>query len=377
VDACSIDFHKKNMIMKTSSDMMRHSSIAALLVLLMGVTAAATTMAEGVSAEVSLEDTAEPEKPEDTWKAPWRGTMFVYRNVATAISLNKDAELGYNPYYAMAFSFLPKWWIGDVFNASLGLTLTRELTHSDYTTEEGETEVSDFTLKLGASNFVTIPVLDIGISASLGFVAPTSKFSRAKTMIMAIKPGLALSRNFDVLSGIGLSYAFGFTKKFHEYTTSQKEEPSINYGVATGDYGNYMNTGVRNDSWGISNTFGLNIQFVEWLGVGANVTLLHSWLYEQDDTDTVVDEGTGFDLPTSEETYGSDVDVRYIMVYGVEISINPIPALGIGIGAETANNQLAPDSTYQKPFFNRYTSIYLDLRLNFAGLVSQLTSSEE
>ena len=117
--------------------------------------------------------------------------------------------------------------------------------------------------------------------------------------------------------------------------------------------------------------------FVEWLGVGANVTLLHSFLYDQDDTDTVIDEGTGEVMPASEQPYASDEDIRYVMVYGVEISINPIPALGIGIGAETANNQLAPDSTYQKPFFNRYTSIYLDLRLNFAGLVSQLTSSEE
>lgn len=377
VDVVGIDHQRRNMNMKTSSHMMRHSSIAAATVLLLITGAVSTTLAEEVSAEVSLEDTAQPEKSKDEWKAPWRGTSLTYRNVATAISLNKDAELGYNPYYGMAFTIAPKWWIGDVFNASLALTLMRELTHSDYTTNEGETELSDFTLGLGASNFVTIPVLEIGISASLKFVAPTSKFSRAKTMIMAVKPGLALSRNFDVLSGINLNYAFGFTKTFHEYTTSQNVEPSITYGVSTGDYGSYQNTGVRNVSWGLANTFGLGIQFVEWLGISGSVTLLHSFLYDQDDADAGYDDAIGEYIDSSSGVGGTDEKVRYVMAYNVEISVNPIPALGIGIGAETANNQLAPDSTYQKPFFNRYTSIYLDLRLNFEGLVSQLTSGEE
>jgi hypothetical protein len=340
--------------------------------------AASSILAEEVSAEVSLEGAAEPEKSPETWKAPYRGTTITYRNVATAISLKEDAELGYNPYYAMAFSLDPRWWIGDVFNTALSLTLTRELTNSDSNTYSGETELSDFSATFGASNFVTIPVLEIGISANLGFVAPTSKISRARTMILAIKPGLSLSRKFDVLSGIGLSYNFSYTKSFHEFTTSQQESSHITGCVSTlGGCDSYMNTGVRNSSWGIANSFSLSIQFVEWLGVGANVGILHSFLYEQEEAGFVVDEVTGYEYETSDGLGGDDNDVRYAMLYGLEITVSPIQALEIGIGAETYNSQLAPDSTYQQPFFNRYTAIYLDLRLSLSGLVSQLTSKEE
>jgi hypothetical protein len=247
----------------------------------------------------------------------------------------------------------------------------RELTESDWTTEAGETTVDDLSLGFGASSFATIPVLGIDLGASLRLIAPTSKVSQARTMIIGLRPGLSLSRKFDVLAGINLNYGFSATKTFHESTTSMNEEPNIAGCVgAAGGCDSYMNTGVRNASWGLSNSFGLGIQFVEWLGVSGSVALLHSFLYEQKDASGEYDmsEGVGGD---------GGSDVRYATMYNLEIAATPMPALTIAIGADTYNAQLAPDSTYEKPFFNRYTAIYLDLRLDFAGLVSQLTSSEE
>jgi hypothetical protein len=46
--------------------------------------------------------------------------------------------------------------------------------------------------------------------------------------------------------------------------------------------------------------------------------------------------------------------------------------LEVGLGYETVSPQLAPDSTYYNPFYNRYTTLYLDLRLEVDGLVAQI-----
>jgi len=348
----------------------KRTSVIAGLLLLVVVGISPAPRAEVVSAEVSVEGAVEPDSKKDEWKEPWRGSSFTYRNVATAVSFNKGAELGHNPYYAMSWMFGPRWWLGDVFNASAALSLTRELTHSDWSTYEGETQVSDFVLGAGASRFATIPALDIGISASLKLIAPSSKSSRARTMIVGVKPGFALSRNFDVLSGINLGYSFSATKTFHEATTAQREEPNIAGCVGTAEgCESYMNTGSRNSSWGLYNGFSLGVGFVDWLSMSASFGLLHSFLYKQDDI-----EG---EQMSEWQPGDEDVNTRYTMLYGLELAARPNPAVTVAMGANTANGQLAPDSSYQKPFFNRYTAIYLDLRLDFAGLTSQLTSNEE
>jgi len=41
------------------------------------------------------------------------------------------------------------------------------------------------------------------------------------------------------------------------------------------------------------------------------------------------------------------------------------------------NPQLRPDSGYEAPFINRYTTVYLDLTLHVDGLVSQILSTKE
>ena len=258
---------------------------AALLVCLL----APQSHAEVVSAEVSVDDSVEPDGPkEDKWKEPWRGSSFSYRNSVTALSLKKDADPGYDPQYMMSWSFNPMWWLGNVFNVSMGLSLSRELTDSNWTTQEGETILSDFSVGLGASRFVSVPVLGIDVSAKLGVVAPTSKISQARTMILALKPGFSLSKNFDVLSGINLGYSFTYTKTFHEYTTAQTEDALIDAPTgATGrSYESYFNTGRRNASWGLTNMFTAGVSFVDWLSFGANFGLVHSFVYDQEDAES-------------------------------------------------------------------------------------------
>lgn len=339
-----------------------------LMLLLLSAAGASTALAEEAKAEVSLEDAVEPAKEAETWKPPWRGTSIVYRNAATALSFKKDADLTYNPYYEMSWAFHPMWWVGDVFNMSLDFALSRELTESDSTTYADETLFSDVTLTLGAAKFATIPVLGINMSANLGLIAPTSKAARAKTMVFGLRPGLSLSKGFDVLAGINLGYSFGFSKFFYEATTAQSEEAAItNCSTSPGGCEEYQNTGFRNASWGLSNSFSLSIAFIDQLSLDVSFGLKHSFLYEQEEQDETV----------IESEYSNDKDIRYGMMYGLGLTATPIPALSIGLGAETGNPQLKADATYERPFFNRNTVVYLDLILSIDGLVTQLTSNEE
>jgi hypothetical protein len=331
-------------------------------------------------AEVSLSDAVEPKKDEDKWKAPWRGSTITYRNAVTALTLKKDADLTYNPYYEMSWSFHPQWWVGDVFNASLDFAISRELTEADETTYDDETMMSDITLTLAASKFVTIPVLEIGVSANVALIGPVSKASHAKTMLFGLRPGLSLSRNFDVLAGINLGYSFAISKYFYEATTAQNEEAAISNCATTGGCEEYQNTGLRNASWGLSNVFSLSIAFIEQLSLDASFGIKHSFLYEQSrrDADNTWTDSTGTEYDQmSGWNPGDDTNIRYAMVYGLGLTVTPIQALGISLGAETGNPQLKADATYERPFFNRNTVVYLDLTLDVDGLVQQLTSNEE
>lgn len=363
--------------------------MAGSVLVLIGVAAASAARAQEaaaddkkggeVKAEVALTDAVEPEK-KDGYKAPWRGSSFTYRNAVTALSFKKDADLTYNPYYEMSWSFHPQWWVGDIFNAALDFSLSRELTEADDTTYDDETLMSDLSLTLAASKFATIPVLDIKMSANVVMIGPTSKASQARTLLFGIRPGLSLSRSFDVLAGINLGYSFGISKFFYESTTGQlNDAPISNCATSPGGCEEYQNTGVRNTSWGLSNSFSLGIAFIDQLSLDASFGIKHSFLYEQSvrASDEIVDPGTGATLTTSESPYSNDDDIRYAMVYGLGLSVIPTQALSIGLGAETANPQLKPDSTYEAPFFNRYTVVYLDLTLDIDGLVQQLTSNEE
>jgi len=345
--------------------------VVALLTAVLVFSLASSAFAdEVVTGEVAVEKKATPDKDKSKYKAPYRGTSISYRNEISAVSLDREHDLTHNPYYAMSWMFHPMWWVGDVFNMALTVPISRELTESDWTTNSGETVLGDVSVGFGLTNFYTIPVLDLGFSARLGFKAPTSKMSRARSLILGISPGLSVSRNFDVLEGINLSYSLGFTKNFHEFSTAGSNDSKIDGGCAgQGASCAFMNSGVRNTSWALSNTFALDISFLEWLSVGANVGVLQAYLYDQ---------GDNADMTSVNNSFGDDsIDKRYLMIYGLEIATAPVPALSIAIGAETSNTQIGPDGTYNKPFFNRYTAIYLDLRLSFAGLVSQVTSSEE
>ncbi len=296
---------------------------------------------------------------------PWRGSVLIWRNVGTALSLEKDAELTYNPYYAMELDLHPRWWFGSIFSVDVDVSVSRELTNSDVTTQRGELEWGDVSLGASASRFYVVPVVGLGFSGGVSVQLPTSKVSKARTQLLALKPSVRVDRQFDVLDGAWVGYGFAATRFFNESTTSEREAPLIpDCLTAGGTCDAFLGMGVRNPAWRLAHGVDAGIDVSRWFGLSASASVLVDMLYPM-----TLDESVSYEPQ-------EDTDRRYAMAYGLEVHTRPIPSLGFELGASTVNPQLKPDSTQEKPFFNRYTLVYLDVQFHFGSLVSQLTSGE-
>ncbi|MEE2787853.1 MAG: hypothetical protein VX589_10985 [Myxococcota bacterium] len=92
-----------------------------------------------------------------------------------------------------------------------GKTLETSYTYSGTASRTTQTpwEVQDFSLSASFPSILTIPVVDIQLSGSLGLGFPLSKPSRAAGLIMSVSPGLRLSWSAGGFSvGVGGGYTY-------------------------------------------------------------------------------------------------------------------------------------------------------------------------
>lgn len=320
---------------------------------------------EGTPVETT-EDTVTPtpaDKPKKA-RSPWRGSEIAYRNSVTAISADPSAELTYNPFWGMALELAPRFSFDDVWSLAATLEIQREITEADDTTLSDQTLLGDLGLRVSAARFAKIPLVDIDLSAGLGLTFPTSLASQGDTLMFAVAPSLRLSRTFEgVLDGLTIGYSARFTKFFHEYTTSELESPLIP-GCFVGESGScdrFLNTGYRNVSFRMSNGLDVALDIVSWLSFSADFAIIVSWLHDDIDDARV----SHVELEPQDERYALAADLGF--------SARWWKPLEVRLGAATVNPQLAPDGSRYAPFFNRFTTLYLDLRLDIAALVQDLT----
>jgi len=295
---------------------------------------------------------------------PWRGSVLELRNAVGIIGLDPSAELTHNPYYMMALSLRPRWWFGDILNVRARLDLEQELTNADDTTYADETVVQDLWLSVGASRLYRIPVVDIDVSTDLRVTLPTSKVSRARTLALALGPGLGLEREIPLGSAgtLTVGYSARFSILLHQHTTAERETPLIpGCGLASGGCDSQLNTGLRNSQLRLGQGLDVTYDPLDWLGF--TVSYLHTvdWLYPIEGND-----------PRVSYEVESNTDVRYRSAFGLEATFTPTPMLVVGFGYETVSPQQAPDSTYYNPLFNRYSTLFLDLRLQVEALVDEI-----
>jgi len=122
----------------------------------------------------------------------FRGSSLSYSNTVSLLSLDQSAEPTYNPYYGMLLTLAPRYWFAPRAFVSARVSLDRELTQADDTTEKGQTLLSDSNLGVGA----ILHSWDFGLTTfgSVGLRLPTSLASQARTMQAGASSTLALTQ---------------------------------------------------------------------------------------------------------------------------------------------------------------------------------------
>lgn len=313
----------------------------------------------GIESE-ALEEEGEPQ-------APWRGSILEYRNAFGIRNLDPHADLTHNPYYVMALSLRPRWWFDDVISVSARLDVARELTEPDDTTFANETVLHDLYLGVSAKQLATIPAIDVHVSPDLRLTLPTSKASRFRTLVIAVGPGLAFTRQLDFgdAGELTLGYRPRFTVNFHGSTTAQRDTALIPTCLSCEQH---FNTGRRNSAFRLWNGVDASYAFLERFGVSVSYAHVTDWLYALEGAPPGPEDGVpdgGADSLTQEDP----ATVRFSSAFSIELSVTPFDLLEIGVGWETLSPQLADGSTYHNPIYNRYSQAYVDLRLQVEALV--------
>lgn len=302
---------------------------------------------EETAAEVAL-DAEAADRP-----SRWAGSRINLLNQANVWELDRGNSLTWNPYYAVGIGIAPRFRVLDDLSVGAALSVVREVTESDTTTDAGEWWFDDLSLNASTPG-VTLPGIGTRIGGALAVYFPTSKPSQAATLQVGIRPSISVSHRFPLLEGLGLSYSGSLRVNLHEYTTPSRETASIPT-CRGAECAELSHTGVRNTRWQHGHRLGLSLGILDWLTIGGGVGLYVSHLYDLAE-------------PASGEATVDPAHERYAQSADAELTFGPFRGFSVGLGMSSFHPQLAPDQTAYAPFYNRYTQAYLDLRLDVAGL---------
>ncbi len=295
--------------------------------------------------------------PEDnSFSSRWAGSSLSYRNMYGATGILKDTEQTWNPTYVMALVLAPRFAITKSLTIKAWNYSTQELTQNDDTTYKNEPTLSDTLVTLSWSALKDKESgFSIGFDGQIGL--PTSKASQAKRLyaMTGVGVGVAWSK-WD----ISASYTSRFSHMFTGYTTVSLQKPSLAT-CAAGPEGcdNWSQTGARSANYRFVNIGSLGYKVNDILSFSVAGGIINDLL-------PALSPATLSNTPTfgppAVITAGSDnTTLRGLMYYGVGAEFHVATGIAIGIGSETYNSALKLDSTYQTPFFNRYTSFYVEL----------------
>lgn len=318
-----------------------------------------------VGAAPSVEEGTTPEgtvTKAEVRKQPWRGSAFTYGNAFTLISLDQSYQLTYNPIYYMSFRFLPQWWFSDVWYVRAILAVNREFTEHDETTFQNEAWLEDLVLVGGGHRIYTIPKAKIDLSAGVSLIFPTSKASQAASLIMSIGFQGEISRTFKVLKGLTIGGRLRATPNIHRYTTRQRESPLVSgCSPSEGNCGSFLNMGLRNAKVRLTTGVNFSLAFLDWMGFAMEIGWLVDWLHPASGGEDQISY-----VPQEPQ------DRRYYSYFQASLFFMATKALGISLDWMTLGPQLAPDSSYYNPLFNRFTTLSLNLTLKVDGFIALL-----
>ncbi|SVD79628.1 uncharacterized protein METZ01_LOCUS432482, partial [marine metagenome] len=217
------------------------------------------------------------EVKEETSTSAWQGSAIAYRQSMGVQGLWKSATPTWNPSFVHSLTLEPQWNITESTSVSSELSMASELTQSDWTTDR--IYLSDMTLRGTFSNALTSSLLQTTTHINLGVRLPTSKPSRASSLIMAPSLGVITERSFAVAKGLKLSLDLSVSRPMHSYTTGSLQGSPID-GCSSPGCRELMQIPTRNTRLIFEESIQAQLQLFEHTVmtayVGAGQGLLHS-----------------------------------------------------------------------------------------------------
>ncbi|MCX7943509.1 MAG: hypothetical protein N2746_03255 [Deltaproteobacteria bacterium] len=304
--------------------------------------------------EVKQSDTSISGKGSSTVESKPKKEFFTGSAISFGNSFGINPD---NPLSTLSMKLLPKLnlpWT-EFFYISGRIDISKEVTNSDTTSYQYETQLSDGRIEFVFPELYREKFTDFVFSGLFRTSFPTSKVSQYATLRWGNMIDVGISKGFFGEKGkpdtqkLFLGYDFRFYKNWHKYTTSQTEESSGGYykqyplRVKAADY---LNTGVTNLEYQVAHIFSGSLAITEKLSFVCYFWVINGWAYEL--------------------YSGGKRGTRDSIDFNVEFGYQVMKWLSVGFGLDTFQPQLLPNSTYtHNPFwrntYENYTTLYFDV----------------
>lgn len=165
----------------------------------------------------------------DDTDLPWRGSTFVLGQTVNPNSFGRDAQLSYDPQYAITLDLELQWHFSPDLYASIEQGLEVELTDSDSTVEPQQLLLTDTSLSLDSRIWQhgLTASRHLAMTAGAQLLAPSSLASQAATVVLGTRArtGLALILD-DAFSGLTVRAGASY---LHRFVRSDTAEPETTY----------------------------------------------------------------------------------------------------------------------------------------------------
>lgn len=317
-----------------------------------------------------------PTEPEKKPKArPFAGSALAVYNSMTTGTVFRGQQQDYNPTVETALWLLPRYAINDAFQVRGRVIASYEYTNSDTTRYRNEPTLSDTTLQLFYRKIPKFAGIQPNIAFNVGL--PTSKASRARTLLFSPGATLQLARPFDHVLG-GEMLILGSLIYSHPVYQSRNPEvvdarPANAFQCVGGNGCTDLLSGTMNPSDTLSYVLLISQEWGKWnpaiMYLGAS-----QWVYKPKEVANPVD-GTPVQAPNGFEP----TSVRQTHYLSAWVDYNFNSWFTGEIGYWNAISALGENGQRANVIFDRYqdTRVYLGASVQLDNLVKELQGGNE
>lgn len=305
-------------------------------------------------------------------RRPFAGSSLFISNSMTTNTVFKGQTQYNDPTVESNVYITPRFAINDALQVRGRLIVTYEWTNSDDNTYNHEPTLSDTTLQLFYRKIPSFAGIQPFIAANVAL--PTSKNSRARTMVATPGATLQLAKGFEHFLGGELSIITSLTYSHPLYKSRNPEtlDPRpVPFQCLGGNGCSDLLSGTMNVSDQLSYVLIISPEWGKWNPAIAYIGG-SAWAYHPTATVSPVD---GTPMPVSSDA----TNYRQTHYLSAWVDYNFTPWITGEVGYWNATSGIGADGQRANVIFNRYqdTRVYLGASIQLDNLVKALQGTGE